>query len=232
MADDDRPVPSITAAPNGPYLVGGDVPLYRRRAVHSEHGEPLTWVTTEQLEPRERYALCRCGQSANKPYCDGTHARVGFEALDDAPSEQVSGHYDDRARPLGGTGIAVRDDRSICVHAGFCGNRVANVWKLTGQTGESTVRAQVIAMVERCPSGALTYQLDGSDVEPLLPAAISVIRDGPLWVTGRIPVSAGGAPLEARNRVTLCRCGQSAHKPLCDGTHKEVGFTDPVEGSS
>jgi CDGSH-type Zn-finger protein len=227
MADDDRPVPSITAAPDGPYLVSGNVPLYRRRAVHSEHGEPLTWITTGVLEPRERYALCRCGQSANKPYCDGAHARVGFDALDEA-----SGTYDERARVLGGTGIVVRDDRSVCVHAGFCGNRVANVWKLTGQTEESTVRAQVIAMVERCPSGALTYQLDGADVEPLLPAAISVTPDGPLWVTGGVPVSAGGAPLEVRNRVTLCRCGKSAHKPLCDGTHKEAGFKDPAEEAS
>ena len=232
MADDDRPIPSITAAPNGPYLVSGTVPLYRRRAVHSEHGEPLTWVTTEALEPRERYALCRCGESANKPYCDGTHARVGFDTLDDAVSEQASGSYDERARVLGGTGIVVRDDRSICVHAGFCGNRVDNVWKLTAKTDESTVRAQVIAMVERCPSGALTYQLDGADVEPLLPVAVAVISDGPLWVTGAVPISAGDALMEARNRVTLCRCGQSSHKPLCDGTHKEVGFMDPVGAPS
>ena len=46
MADDAGARPSITAAPNGPYLVSGSVPLYRRRPVHSEHGEPLTRQTT------------------------------------------------------------------------------------------------------------------------------------------------------------------------------------------
>ena len=81
-------------------------------------------------------------------------------------------------------------------------------------------------MVEKCPSGALTFRFDGDDVEPLLPEAIAVTDDGPLWVTGGIPVEVAGASLETRNRVTLCRCGASANKPLCDGTHKDVGFAD------
>ena len=60
-----------------------------------------------------------------------------------------------------------------------------------------------------------------------MPKAIAVTDDGPLWVTGGIPVtSPEGTPLEVRNRVTLCRCGASANKPLCDGRHKEAGFSD------
>ena len=217
------PAPSITVAPNGPLLVGGSVPLYRRRSVQSEHGEPLAWETTERLEARERYALCRCGQSDRKPFCDGTHARVGFAAED-----RAGGTYDERSHVLGGTGITVRDDRSICVHAGFCGTRVANVWGQVPETGESTVRAQVISMIEKCPSGALTYRFDDdADVEPLFAEAIAVTDDGPLWVTGGVPVTtATGERLEARNRVTLCRCGESSNKPLCDGTHKKAGFSD------
>lgn len=219
-ADSTRPAISVT--PNGPLLVSGEVSLYRRRAVVSEHGEPLTWETTEQLETRDRFALCRCGYSDRKPFCDGTHARVGFVADDTA-----SGTYDERSKELGGTGITVRDDRSICVHAGFCASRVTNVWKAVGATEDSAVRAQVIGMVERCPSGALTYHLDGDDVEPLMPHAIAVTDDGPLWVTGGIAVtSSDGTPLETRNRVTLCRCGASANKPLCDGSHSQAGFSD------
>lgn len=218
------PVPAITAAPNGPFLVNGSVPLYRRRSVESEHGEPLAWETTEQIETRDRYALCRCGGSGNRPFCDGTHARVGFTADD-----RDSGRYDERSTLLGGTGITVRDDRSICVHAGFCGTRLANVWSQVPETAESTVRAQVISMIEKCPSGALTFRFDGDDIEPLMPEAIAVIDDGPLWVTGGIPVTlADGTTLETRNRVTLCRCGASANKPLCDGSHKSVGFHDPA----
>jgi CDGSH-type Zn-finger protein len=215
--------PTITAAANGPLLVSGNLPLYRRRPVESEHGEPLTWETTELIETKDRYALCRCGQSARKPFCDGTHAREGFSA-----EETATGTYDERASQLGGTGITVRDDRSICVHAGFCGTRVTNVWKQVPATDESTIRAQVIAMIEKCPSGALTYRFGGDDVEPFMPQAIAVTDNGPLWVTGGVAVStADGATLEARNRVTLCRCGASANKPLCDGSHKQAGFTDP-----
>ena len=51
--------------------------------------------------------------------------------------------------------------------------------------------------------------------------------DGPLWVTGGVPVTmSNGQPLEVRNRVTLCRCGQSKIKPLCDGSHYDAGFKD------
>ena len=213
---------TISVAPNGPLVVNGDVALYRRRAVRSEHGEPLAWETTEQIVAPGRYALCRCGQSGRKPFCDGTHAKVGFVAV-----ETATGTYDDRSSELGGTGITVRDDRSVCVHAGFCGTRITNVWKAVPETGESTVRAQVIAMVERCPSGALTYRFDAGDVEPLLLQAIAVTDDGPLWVTGGVAVStADGRQLEVRNRVTLCRCGGSANKPLCDGSHQKLGFSD------
>jgi CDGSH-type Zn-finger protein len=213
---------SVTVTPNGPLIVSGGIPLYRRRAVQSEHGEPLTWDTTERFRDREGYALCRCGQSGRKPFCDGSHQQ-GFVAEDSA-----AGTYEERSTVLGGTGITVRDDRSICVHAGFCGNRVTNVWDQVAHTDTSTVRAEVIAMVERCPSGALTYRFDDHDVEPLFPVAIAVTDDGPLWLTGGIAVTIeGGEGLEARNRVTLCRCGASANKPLCDGSHSEAGFSDP-----
>ncbi|RUA24206.1 MAG: hypothetical protein DSY79_01150 [Chloroflexi bacterium] len=47
-------------------------------------------------------------------------------------------------------------------------------------------------------------------------------------MTGGIPVQrSDGPPLETRNRVTLCRCGASSKTPLCDGTHKDIGFSAP-----
>lgn len=60
----------ITAQPDGPYIVR-ELPLLRRRTVVTEHGEPITTETTAHLDTRAVYALCRCGQSANKPFCDG-----------------------------------------------------------------------------------------------------------------------------------------------------------------
>jgi CDGSH-type Zn-finger protein len=51
--------------------------------------------------------------------------------------------------------------------------------------------------------------------------------NGPLWVSGGIPVDVGDeGALETRMRVALCRCGASGRKPLCDGSHKEAGFVD------
>ncbi len=213
---------SITVAANGPYLVAGNLALHRRHDAQSELGEPMTWVTSSTLETKDRYALCRCGQSERKPFCDGTHARVGFAADDVA-----AGTYDERADTVGGD-VNVRYDQGICVHAGFCGTTVTNVWDQAAKTGDTAARMHAIAMIEHCPSGALTYQLDGVTNEQPLAQAVAVVTNGPLWVTGGVPViNSDGLTLEVRNRVTLCRCGASHNKPLCDGSHKDAGFTEP-----
>lgn len=219
----DEVTPSIRVRDGGPLMAEG-LPVRRARIVHSEHGEPLTWDIDEPLDTKATVALCRCGDSESKPFCDGTHRTAGFDG-----TESAAGTYDERANNLGGTGITVRDDRSICVHAGFCGTRVSNIWKLAGQTDESVTRLQVINMVEKCPSGAITYRFDGDEVdqEPDLPTQVAVVDDGPFWVEGGVSVTlSDGTELETRNRTTLCRCGASANKPLCDGAHKEAAFRD------
>lgn len=218
---------TVTVRAGGPYWVQGPVSLVRRRSVMSEHGEPLTWQTTVRLPTAGDYALCRCGGSATKPFCDGTHASNGFAADDTAPDVP----YDEQARPYELTGVVMRDDRSLCVHAGFCGNRLTNVWKMAraDAAADSVARAQLMTMIERCPSGALTYRLatEGDDVEPELPAQAAVIDDGPIFLSGRVPVTLDdGTRLEVRNRMTLCRCGASESKPLCDGSHKKTEFRD------
>lgn len=125
--------------------------------------------------------------------------------------------------------MSVRDDRGLCQHAGFCSNKVSNVWKMVPDSESTSVKTQLAGMVGNCPSGALTYRLAGStqDLEPDLAPGIAVVDDGPLWVTGSVPVDrADGQPLETRPRVALCRCGASKNKPLCDGSHAEAGFAD------
>jgi CDGSH-type Zn-finger protein len=214
---------------NGPYVVEGGLPLAWKLPVHTEHGEPIAWQAGPDLDQGAgTYLLCRCGGSANKPFCDGTHSRNGFdgtETADRAPRAE-------RVKTYEGSGIVVRDDRSICEHAGYCGNRLTNVWKMVKETADTQVRAQVVAMVERCPSGALTYGFapDAAEVEPDLARKVNVVADGPLWVTSGVSVeSSRGGALETRNRVTLCRCGGSANKPHCDGTHKKLGFSHRPE---
>src|SRR5215207_1809810 len=118
MTEHDESVsPEVRIRPNGPYVVTGPVPVRRVRPVTSEHGEPMTWQTTERLPSGRTAALCRCGGSANKPWCDGTHASKGFDGTETAPVSS----YAERATTYEGTNVVVRDDRSICAHAGFCG---------------------------------------------------------------------------------------------------------------
>ncbi len=213
---------------DGPYHVEGDIPLVRKTQVVSEHGEPLTWKKEETISAAGPYTLCRCGGSGCKPFCDCTHAFNGFDGTETADPAPTAAR--EEIIP-GGEHIQVKYDPTLCMESGFCGNLLTNIRQMTPQTGDSRVRAQVMAMIERCPSGAYRYALQPGDpdVEPDLPQQIAVTTEitidgpieGPLWVTGGIPVErADGQPLETRNRVTLCSCGKSKIKPLCDGTHR------------
>jgi CDGSH-type Zn-finger protein len=220
MSDNEE---RIEVRPDGPYLVSGSVPLVRKSEIVSEHGEPIAWQKGDEITRDEKYALCRCGHSENKPFCDGTHSSVGFDGTETADTEMSAA----RRRDYEGHGVVMSDDKPLCVHAGFCGNRETHVWDMIDETEDTEVRSHLMAMVERCPSGRLSYRVepDGEDVEPDLPKQIATVPDGPLWATGGIEIDrADGAPIETRNRVTLCRCGASGNKPLCDGSHKEAGF--------
>jgi len=217
----------IVVKRNGPYKVYGDIPLLRRIQVVSEYGEPLTWKTTETFATRRTYLLCRCGKSKTMPFCDSTHARIPFDGTETADELSTL----ERRKDLPGAAqFAFRRDDYLCMESGFCGTRTSTFDQLVAQSADSSVRSQVIAMIERCPSGCLTYALIGEeDIEPSLPQEIAattdILSDGPvegaLWVMGKIPVRrADGKLLELRNRVTLCSCGRSEKKPLCDGAHR------------
>ena len=220
----------IVIQKDGPDVVRGGAPLVRKEQVVSEHGEPLTWRRGETIDAPETYVLCRCGKTATPPFCDQTHACVEFDGAETAdPRPTVERQIVLRD----GAGIQVSRDYSICAESGFCANRFTTVEKLAPYTGDTQVRAQVIGMIERCPSGSYTYRVDAGegDIEPDLPRQIAVTVEitsqgpipGPLWVTGRIPIRrSDGKPMETRNRVTLCRCGHSGNKPLCDGTHRAL----------
>ena len=221
----------IVVQEDGPYTVHGDVPLVRKAQVVSEYGEPLTWKREETLEAGETYDLCRCGQSSNKPFCDATHIEIDFDGTETADTRVTA---ERQVTYPGGTRIAVKRDHSLCMESGFCGNRMTNIEKMVPGTIDTQVRAQVMAMIERCPSGSYTYSVEEgeADIEPDLPQQIAVTTEitsdgpiaGPLWVTGNIPVErADGQPFETRNRVTLCCCGLSKIKPLCDGAHRAIG---------
>lgn len=223
----------IVIMQNGSYHVYGNVPLVHKTQAVSECGEPLTWIKGDTypirtIESQPYYSLCRCGHSKNRPFCDGTHRQIGFdgtETADTRPTETRAVRFSDSTR------IIVKKDASLCMLSGFCGFRNVSLQQMLEATDDTMFRSLVMAMVERCPSGALTYRIEeeGPDIEPDLPVQIAVTTEitsegpilGPLWVTGSIPIErSDGKPFETRNRVTLCNCGQSCQKPLCDGTHR------------
>jgi CDGSH-type Zn-finger protein len=220
----------IVVIPNGPYLVYGDVPLVRKKKIVSETNDSLTWQKTAVIETEETYALCRCGRSSSKPFCDGTHVRAGFDGTETADPRP----FEEMQRVHEGTGLDVRRVGSLCMHAAFCVGRERRIPAMMADTPDSDMRAHIIGLIEHCPSGSYTYAMEpgGEEIEPDLPLAISVTEEegelaGCLWVTGGIPVvRADRVPWEMRNRVTLCRCGQSSNKPLCDGTHRTVKFRE------
>lgn len=230
----------IVISKNGPYEVHGDIPLVRKTAVVSAAGEPLTWRKDETLVPDEEpYYLCRCGCSGHKPFCDGSHRRVGFDGTETADPRPTAS----RQLVVPGQGpLVVKRDVSLCSEAGFCANRLATLDSLLADAADPCTLTLVLSMIERCPSGSYTYALQAgeADMEPDLGEQIAVTTEltstgpimGPLWVTGGIPiVRADGQPVEVRNRVTLCRCGLSRNKPFCDGQHRAQHVTEERSGT-
>lgn len=223
----------IVIAKDGPYLVSGGLPLGTEIAEVGEEGEPERWVKGKRYPAQERYALCRCGQSGNQPFCDGNHSRVGFDGTEKASRKS----YNEQAEKIEGPGIDLKDAESLCSSARFCFPE-GGTWELTLESGDPEKRKTAIRQACNCPSGRLVAcdKKTGKPVEPRFKPSISLIEDpqagasGPIWVKGGVTIeSEDGRAYEKRNRVTFCRCGRSDNKPFCDGTHIKVRFNDGDE---
>ncbi len=225
--DDGHEQPHIRVTVDGPYEVVG-LPIGRTHQIETEYGEPIDWAEVEPLDGGDEpvVRLCRCGTSSNKPLCDDSHVTADWDPAVTADA----GSRSNRARRFLGPEIVMTDDHTLCTHAGYCGTRFSNVWRMLGDTDDPEIRARLQRMVELCPSGTLAWAPTraSDEVEPTYEPSVAISNDGPIWVRGGVPVvGPDGEPYEVRNRQTLCRCGHSGNKPFCDGTHKEIGFSDP-----
>ena len=232
MAENPNPngEQKIMVRNNGPYKVYGGIPLVHKTQVVSELGEPLTWNKDASFEVDPvRYSLCRCGKSGTLPFCDDTHKTIPFDGSEPAEGGAEKVLYTYKRT----TGIVVRRELAVCISSGFCAMASTNIAKLVANTDDTRTRSLVMAMVERCPSGSLTYTIEAgdADIEPDLPLQIADTTEitsagpiaGPLWVTGGVRIEReDGSAFETRNRLTLCNCGESGNKPFCDGTHREI----------
>lgn len=226
---DAAPGFKIKVTKDGPYIATGGLPLSLEIVGADDEGESLDWEHGADLEKRETCGLCRCGASAKKPYCDGTHATVGFDGTETARFEP----YEAACEVLEGPRVDVRDQKELCADVRFC-HRAGAVWHRVYEDDDEAADI-VIRESELCPSGRYTAidKATGLGHEPELPPSAALVQDpqmgvsGPIWLRGGIQIeSADGRAYEVRNRVTLCRCGHSKNKPFCDGAHIDGGFHD------
>jgi CDGSH-type Zn-finger protein len=220
----------IVVTKDGPYIVSGDVPIAIQIITPDTEGSSWEWKEGEPFDRNSGYALCRCGHSKSKPFCDGSHTRIGFDGRETASRVP----YARQAETTEGPTVDLSDAENLCAFARFC-DAGGKIWSLIEKTDEPKVRELVIRQTMHCPGGRLVLhdKKTHKQIEDPLPPSIGVVEDpamecsGPLWVRGGITVeSHDGKRYEKRNRVTLCRCGASENKPFCNGAHASIKFND------
>lgn len=122
-----------------------------------------------------------------------------------------------------------------CIHSKLCWTGLAEVFNPRERPWikmDAATTASIIAQVEKCPSGALSYfrneeKIENKNPEVDVDTIVEVSANGPLLVYGNITIKNKNGEEIKKNKVTaLCRCGASANKPYCDGTHVKIGFKD------
>ncbi len=171
------------------------------------------------LEVKPVMGLCRCGQSKNKPFCDGSHKDAGFQSRGgDASGRDTLITYE-------GAEISITYNPRLCSHAAECARIAGHIFDSTAkpwvQLDNGTVD-EVKAVVAACPSGA--FALANGDHILADRAEIEVEKDGPLWVTGPAIDTQDAGIGATDKKYVLCRCGLSGNKPYCDGSHKAAGW--------
>lgn len=202
--------PSIRPSENGPYIVKNLENFSNQKG---------------SIDTKSTMALCRCGGSGNKPFCDGTHSKIEFS------SSKIEGRVEDKRENYEGKEITIHDNRGICAHAGYCTDGLPTVFRLNEEPWihpDASSREEIAATIKKCPSGALSYSIDNEERrdregEP----SIFIAPNGPYVVSGKPDLEGTefgeGA---SKEHFTLCRCGGSKNKPFCDGTHWHIKFED------
>ena len=203
--------PTVTPMPNGPYVVK-DLP-----ALANQKG-PIEMT-------KSTIALCRCGKSATKPFCDGAHAKVEFS------SDKEADRRDDAVDSYKGNDVTIEDNRGVCAHAARCTEGLPAVFKYGQEPWidpNGATREKIAEVVNRCPSGALRLMVGGSvdpSREDVGSPTVFVAPNGPYVVSGAELADSELGKGATPNKLTLCRCGHSKNKPFCDGSHWD-GFVD------
>lgn len=202
---------SISCLKNGPLMVKGLTDLVDSKGA--------------SLATEPAMALCRCGESKNKPFCDGSHKEAEF---DDSRSPERTA---DKREDYVGQHITIHNNVLLCSHAEHCVKNLGSAFNAErtpwiDPDGDSVDKIR--AVIERCPSGALSYSIDGEPQHVVQrPPTIEIEKNGPYRITGSIELNnADWGEGASQEHYTLCRCGASKNKPFCDGTHTHFQFDD------
>ena len=120
----------------------------------------------------------------------------------------------------------------MCIHSAICFRGLPEVFdprKRPWVTPEGSTSEQIVSQVSKCPSGALsigknqTTNMEAKTNENEVNIKVHVMSKGPLIVKGNCTVvDENGNETLKEGQVALCRCGASANKPYCDGSHRKV----------
>ncbi len=223
----EKSIKRIKIIKNGPYLVSGGIKL-SEKIIGKKDGNYI-FEEGQPLPQKEKYSLCRCGQTKSPPFCDGQHQYCDFDGSETADMRP----FEERADKVEGPELDLLDDHR-CAFARFCHRTTGGAWDLTRHSDDPAKKEEAIMASLECPAGRLVpLEKNGQVIRQSHEAEIAILQDpgravsGGIFVKGDIEViSADGQAYETRDRVILCRCGESKNMPFCDTGHLHAKYRD------
>ena len=196
---------------------------FKNGPIKLEFDETVLFKDGVKVESDNPAYLCRCGKSKNRPFCDGTHEKIGFKTKCETTKEIIQTYE--------GREIRVNFNRSICAGSGNCVKGLSSVFK-SGEGSnwifpDEDSNENIIKTIESCPSGALSFSLDDkTTLDKRSTHKISILKNGPYMVEGILNEGMPTPTNFCTTKYTLCRCGHSKNKPYCDYSHAQKSWKD------
>lgn len=130
--------------------------------------------------------------------------------------------------------VVVQFDPNICEHAAECVHGLDSVFNIKNRPWVNVDGAspeEIAQVIAKCPTGALKFERKGEsasvETSTDTPMVMTLVPNGPIRVAGKFIVKDDkGVVLAEMEKASLCRCGLSANKPFCDGSHKREDWKE------